>query len=377
LALPQPLPLQPFSKETAPIAVARPLLPPADAILPYLRRIDEARWYSNFGPLLEEFEQRLETRFRPGTKVVTLANATQALTLALKAMELPAGGLVVLPSWTFVATAHAVMAAGLKPRFVDVDPQTWMLAPDAVMQLLPSLEAAAVIPVCAFGAMPDLAAWRAFRDETGVPVLIDAAAAFDTLADARLPAVVSLHATKVLGIGEGGFLATEDEALARKVRLQSVYGFQGNRDSRVPATNSKLSEYAAAVGMAAMDAWPSTRLRFLRAAQHLRIALTGQPHVTFQDGWGAGWVTSVCTVALPHGSADTVAQRLNEAGVQTRAWWGKGCHTSPAFADCSRGPLPVTEALAESTLGLPFSIDLDVDDMAYLAAALGDILAGL
>jgi dTDP-4-amino-4,6-dideoxygalactose transaminase len=377
LALPQPLPLQPLSKELAPVPVARPQLPPAEAILPYLRRIDDARWYSNFGPLLEEFEQRLATRFRPGTKVVTLANATQALTLALKAMDLPAGGRVVLPSWTFVASAHAVMAAGLKPWFVDVDPQTWMLDPDSVARLLPSIEAAAVIPVCAFGALPDLAAWRAFRDDTGVPVLVDAAAAFDTLMDAQLPAVVSLHATKVLGIGEGGFLATEDETLARKVRLQSVYGFQGNRESRVPATNSKLSEYAAAVGMAAMDAWPSTRLRFLRTAQHMRIALTGQPHVKFQDGWGADWVTSVCTVALPLGSADTVARRLGEAGVQTRAWWGKGCHASPAFADCGREPLPVSEALADSTLGLPFSIDMDVDDIAYLAAVLRDVLAGL
>lgn len=377
MALPRTLPLQPLSKGAAPIAVSRPLLPPAEAILPYLRRIDGARWYSNFGPLLEEFEQRLATRFRPGTKVVTLANATQALTLALKAMDLPAGGHVVLPSWTFVATAHAVIAAGLKPWFVDVDPQTWMLDPDAIARLVPSLKAAAVIPVCAFGALPDLVAWRAFRDDVGVPVLIDAAAAFDTLTDACLPAVVSLHATKVLGIGEGGFLATEDDNLARKVRLLSVYGFQGSRESRAPATNSKLSEYAAAVGMAAMDAWPSTRLRFLRSAQHLKIALTAQPHVKFQDGWGADWVTSVCTVALPFGSTETVTRRLREAGVETRAWWGEGCHTSPAFANCGRGPLAATEALAGSTLGLPFCIDMDVEEIAHLVEALGDALGDL
>jgi dTDP-4-amino-4,6-dideoxygalactose transaminase len=375
LALPQTLPLESVPHEAAPIAVARPRLPPAEAILPYLRRIDEARWYSNFGPLLVEFEQRLATRFRPGTKVVTLANATQALALTLRAMDLPAGGLVVVPSWTFVATAHAVMAAGLQPWFVDVDPQTWMMDPHAIAPVVRRLGAVAVIPVCAFGALPDLAAWRQFRDDTGVPVLVDGAAAFDTLSDARLPVVVSLHATKVLGVGEGGYLATEDEALARTVRLQSVYGFQGSRESRMPATNSKLSEYAAAVGMAALDAWPATRLRFLRSAQHLKIALTTQPQVKFQDGWGADWITSVCTVTLPPESAETVARRLLDAGVGTRFWWGGGCHSSPAFASCGHGPLPATTALAGSTLGLPFSMDMDVDEIARLTAALGDALA--
>jgi dTDP-4-amino-4,6-dideoxygalactose transaminase len=246
-----------------------------------------------------------------------------------------------------------------------------------VARIAREVEAVAVIPVCAFGALPDLAAWRAFREDTGVPVLLDAAAAFDTLTDARLPAVVSLHATKVLGIGEGGFLVTEDEDLARKVRQLSVYGFHVNRESRFPATNSKLSEYAAAVGMAAMDAWPSSRLRFLRSAWSLRIALTALPDVRFQDGWGSEWVTSVCTVVLPPGSTDIVAQRLREAGVETRAWWGRGCHTSAAFANCGHGPLTVTDSLAGSTLGLPFSIDMDVDEIAHVAEALGDALSGL
>jgi dTDP-4-amino-4,6-dideoxygalactose transaminase len=376
LALPQIAPLQRLPDEAAPIAVARPCLPPAEAILPYLRRIDEARWYSNFGPLLEQFEQRLEARFRPGTRVVTVANATQALTLALKAMDLPPGGHIVLPSWTFVATAHAVVAAGLNPWFVDVDPQTWMLDPDTVARLVPSLAPAAVIPVCAFGALPDLAAWRAFRDDFGVPVLIDAAAAFDTLTDARLPAVVSLHATKVLGIGEGGFLATEDQNLAHRVRLMTTYGFHGSRESLVPATNAKLSEYAAAVGLAALDGWPATRLRLVRASQNLRIALMDRPQVSFQDGWGADWVSSVCTVALPSGSAPAVAEVLEAAGVATRAWWGEGCHASPAFRNCRRELLPVTRGLADSTLGLPFSIDLEAEAISRIADALGQALYG-
>lgn len=354
------------------VAVARPRMPSADAILPYLQEIDEARWYSNFGPMLTRFEERVADRFRPQTKIITVANATQALTLALQAMDLKPGGYVVLPAWTFVATAHAVIQAGLKPWFVDVDPETWMLDPATVMALTAHIEreVAAVIPVCAFGAMPQLAHWRAFREVTGVPVLIDAAAAFDTLHDARLPAVVSLHATKVLGLGEGGFLATEDAELAARVRQLTTFGFQGARDSLIPATNAKLSEYAAAVGLAALDNWPGDRLRWMRTAQMLRIALIGLPQVRFQPGWGSDWATSVCVVGVPEGTAPHVVQALREDGVDTRQWWGGGCHTSQAFADCRREALPVTEMLAGSTLGLPFSIDMDASEIARVAAAL-------
>jgi len=362
---------QPQAEPRATVAVARPRMPNAQAVLPYLQRIDEARWYSNFGPLLTEMEQRLADRFSPGTAVTTVANATQALTLALMAMGLPPGGHVIVPAWTFVATAHAVVQAGLKPWFVDVDPQTWMLDP-ARVAALPQLnpEAVAVIPVCAFGALPDLAAWRAFRDQTGLPVLIDAAAAFDTISDARLPVVVSLHATKVLGLGEGGFLAAEDAALVQRVRQLTTFGFHGSRESLAPATNAKLSEYAAAVGLAALDSWPGDRLRWMRTAQMLRIALIGRPEVRFQDGWGSDWVTSVCTVGLPEGSSDQVAAALRDHGVDTRQWWGAGCHASRAFADCRREPLAVTDALAGSTLGLPFSIDMDADEIARVAQAL-------
>jgi len=172
-----------------------------------------------------------------------------------------------------------------------------------------------------------------------------------------------------------GFLATEDPVLAARVRQLTTFGFKGSRDSLIPATNAKLSEYAAAVGLAALDGWPGDRLRWMRTAQHLRIAAIGRPEVKFQDGWSSDWVTSVCTVALPDGSAHAVARSLAEDGVDTRQWWGGGCHTSQAFADCRREALPVTEALAAATLGLPFSIDMEADEIARVAAALDRALS--
>ncbi len=356
-----------------PLPVARPYMPSSDAILPYLRRIDEARWYSNFGPLMIEFEARLAQRFAGSTAVVTTVNGTQALTIALQAMGVAPGSLCAIPSWTFVATAHAVVAAGMTPWFVDVDPATWMLDPVGLEAALASAPGpvGATIPVAAFGRPIDMAAWTAFRDRTGVPVLIDAAAAFDTVTQAPVPTTFSLHATKLLGAGEGGFIACQDKALAARCREITTYGFRGTRESVGRGTNAKLSEYACAVGLASLDAWPVTRLLYLRTAQKVRMALTACRDITFQPGWGAHWVSTTCIVGTAEGQAATLERRLAAAGVDTRRWWGMGCHASPAFQGFPHTPMEATDRLARSTLGLPFFADMTAEDIERLAAALG------
>ena len=360
------------SADPAPrLAVARPSMPTAAMLAPYLEQMDEARWYSNFGPLLGRFEQGLADRFTSPTGIVTVANGTLALTLALQAMGTEPGGLCAMPAWTFVASAHAVAQAGLIPWFVDVDPATFMLDPDRLRAELARApgRVAAALPVAAFGHLPDLQAWARFRESTGVPVLLDAAAAFDSLHDAPVPAMVSLHATKALGVGEGGFIASADAGLVAAIRELSSFGFRGSREAQRIATNAKLSEYAAAVGLAALDGWAVTRLRYGLAARQLRIALANRPDVVFQPGWGSDWISSVCVVRVPDGKADRVEARLAADGIDTRRWWGEGCHASPAFGAAPRMDLTVTETLARSTLGLPFSYDLTAEEVARVAEA--------
>jgi dTDP-4-amino-4,6-dideoxygalactose transaminase len=355
----------------APLIVARPFMPLAQAITPYLSRIDENGWYSNFGPLLMEMERRLAARFETPVALTTVANGTQALTLALMASRAPMGALCAVPSWTFVATLHAVATAGMIPWMVDVDPDTWMMDPAALKARLADAPGpvGAVIPVGAYGTIPDLAAWARFREETGLPVIADCAAGFDACRTADVPVMVSLHATKALGVGEGGFIASTDAALIQRIRETTSYGFRGTRESQFPATNAKLSEYAAAVGMAALDAWPTTRLRYAAVARLLRMALTEAPQVRFQPGWGVDWVSSTCIVRLPHGSADRVEAHLNANGIDTRRWWGLGCHTSPAFANLPRQALPHTADLAGSVLGLPYYADMSLGEVDRLACA--------
>src|SRR6202040_4256517 len=108
-------------------------------------------------------------------------------------------------------------------------------------------EVGAIMPVAAFGRMPDLARWRELADGTGLPVIVDGAAAFDALRSAPVPVTVSLHATKSVAAGEGGYVACEDHAFIEKVRALAAFGFAGSRISQLPATNAKVSEFAAAV----------------------------------------------------------------------------------------------------------------------------------
>ncbi|HWA60807.1 MAG TPA: aminotransferase class I/II-fold pyridoxal phosphate-dependent enzyme [Caulobacteraceae bacterium] len=342
------------------IPIAHALLPAHAAIAPYLERIDQARCYSNFGPLVTELEARLAARFKAPTGVVTVANGTTAIALALEALGCDPGGLCIVPAFTFCATAHAARQAGLELWFLDVDPETWMLDPATVAEALKTAPGPveAIVPVGAFGRLPDLEAWARLSRETGIPVVVDAAAAFDALDAAPVPVAVSLHATKSVSTGEGGFVAAQDPAFLQRVRELSAFGFRGARIAHMGAHNAKLSEYAAAVGLASLDAWPQTRSRYAFAAQHLRVALALAPEIEFQPGWGTAWFSSVCVVGTPEGQAAPIAAALDAAGIDTRAWWGEGCHTHPAFEHCLRTDLPVTRRLAASTLGLPFFVDL-------------------
>lgn len=357
------------------IPVARPLLPNRAALAPYLDQIDANRWYSNYGPLCQQLEARLAAFYGLGPdQLTTVANATVGLVAALQAADAVPGRHCLVPSWTFSASVHAVIAAGLIPLFVDVD-ETGTMTPDIARAALKGTEdVGAVMPVAAYGQPLDPAPWERFQAETGVPVVIDAAPAFDCAAPSSLASVVSLHATKILGVGEGGFVMSTQARLAHRVRLRSNFGFDGTREAQVPATNGKISEYAAAVGLAALDDWAGRRAAFHRVAMRYRTALEGLGGVSLYDGFGDRWLTATCVVRFDRPAAP-IAAAFAAAGVETRAWWGRGMHLHPAFADGPRRALPMTEVLADTTLGLPMSMDMPDEAVDRVAGVLKTVLA--
>ena len=339
----------------------RPRLPSADRLAPYLKSIDASRVYSNFGPLALSLEDRLAEHYglNQGT-VATVANATLGLAIALAVQQPPPGSLCAMPAWTFVASAQAAVLAGLVPYFVDVDPETWALDATTMRDEVKRAPApiGAVMPVAPFGQPVEVAAWDVFRSRTGLPVVIDAAASFDALVPGATPAVVSLHATKVLGTGEGGFVISRESSLIRAVRMRANFGFDGTRQAMVAATNAKLSEYHAAVGHAALDEWGEVRAEWVAAAQAYRRVLGHSRALRLQQGFGETWVGSTCVLSFAQPVADRIEQMLDDVGIATRRWWGAGAHAHPATASFPRGPLPATELLAQSTLAIPFYHDL-------------------
>jgi len=339
--------------------------------LPYLQQMDENKWYTNFGPLLNEFLLRIGTLFQVEKQhVMSGTNGTLLLELCLKALKIQPGTLCILPSWTFAATPLAVMAAKLEPLFVDVDLQTQAIDPEKLLNDLPTLskmgKIGSVIVIAPFGQPVNVQAWDKFTEITGIPVIIDAAAAFDTLLQdpvmrvGRTPMMVSMHATKVFGVGEGGLLFSTNENLISDMVCLTQFGFPpGIRNTHLLGTNAKLSEYVAAVGLTALDRWNETRTSWLSLINQYQ---TGFKKAGLQHMLSSQWATSTCNVIFPF-QADAFSNALYKDGISTRKWWGDGCHLMPAFQGCKRTELKNTDFLRQSVLGLPLYLDMGTKEI--------------
>lgn len=353
------------------IPIARPKLPDAARIQGFFAEIDKNRVYSNFGPLLLRFQGLIAQHLQvDADNIAVLSNATLGLQVALQSVRLTPS-LCLMPSWTFVATAHAAISAGMEPYFVDVDEQTWALCPRKVAEVAASLRGrvGAVMVVAPFGAPLDADAWIDFRESTGIPVVFDCAAGFDTIKVTDIPTVVSMHATKAMGIGEGAFVASTQASLAQECIRRANFGFFGSQIAELAGTNAKMSEYQAAVGLAAMEIWPQTRADYCDVAKEYRRNITSNK-VTLQDGFGDAWIASTCVVRIDSELAEEAARRLLAAGVATRQWWQRGVHHHPAFQKFGHASLSATEMLAKHTLGLPFFPDLSSDSVKLVCRIL-------
>lgn len=361
--------------------VLRPLLPRVDRVAQYLRRADDARWYTNFGQLALELERRISDLLCYADPVVVSTNsgtsALEAAILATAGRARPDRALALMPAYTFAATALAVERCGYRPHFLDVDPETWALDPISVTRhrLLPS--AGVIVPVAPYGRAPDVDAWEVVREETGVPVVIDAAAAFEALCDdpdlvsPTVPLAVSFHSTKTFSTGEGGGVFWSDDAGQQRVRQATNFGFHGGRESLAPGFNGKMSEYHAAVGLASLDEWADRRQAYADVADAFRDAADAfgiVPNLFVAPTIGSAYALFSAETATAAGG---INQRLRRAGFEWRRWYGLGIHTHPHFTQYASDPAPVTEHLGATLVGLPTAADLDPNEAQRIIAAVG------
>jgi len=362
------------------VPVLRPLLPTVDRLLPYLSRIDASRCYTNWGPLASELEGRLARRFGVGDHgVISASSGTAALVgaiLATAGRATPDRPLAILPALTFVATAVAAEQCGYRVHLVDVAPDDWMLTARSLHARDLLERTGVVIPVSAYGRPVVHEPWRTFRQETGIPVVIDGAASFEAIGvDAgrllsELPVTLSFHATKAFASGEGGCVITTDATLAVSVIRSLNFGFYEDRESRSASTNGKMSEYHAAVGLAELDAWPAKQQGFITMADTYRKLIND---VGLADRLVTTPEVAACYVLFEgadvHETA-CVTEALIERNVGFRCWYGAGLHCQPHFRNASRHSLEVTERFASVLIGLPAAPDLPESDVARVVSAL-------
>lgn len=345
-------------------------MPSAEEIQPWLRRIDDGRQYTNFGPLSRELERQLSALVR-AEHVVTVSSGTLGLELALSALQLDRDARVLVPSLTFPATAASIVRAGLVPVFADVDDRDLVMTPTIARRAAAGTQVDAVLTVAVHGQVHDPDAWDAFTEDAGIPVLIDAAGVVGRQRiGATTSAVFSLHATKPLAAGEGGFVATRDARLARRVRSRSNFGFEAGCVASI-GTNAKLSEYHAAVGLAALNRWPETLRRLTSLYEAYAGALARQDlGPALQLATARAAPSNLC-VRVEGRISDRHVEALSDLGIETRRWYWPPLHQHPAFrAYPVAGTLSATDLASQQLLGLPFHLSLTRDDVLRVCRAL-------
>jgi len=350
------------------IPVMRPIMPEVSRVVPRLEAIGRSRTYSNFGPQVIELEERLAQHMACDPRqVVTCSSATAGL---IGAVTLSDTATWMVPSFTFTATPAAVLAAGKSLHWWDIEPTTWWAdgAP------ISDERADGLLPVAPFGAAVDLRGFSATRE-----VIVDAAASTgaDNPALSDLPptwaAVFSLHATKVLPAGEGGFVVFGDPERARLFRSWTNFGFAGTRESQIVGTNAKMSEHTAAWAHASLDGWSHEQEEWAAARALVRSVADELGLEAFEPSDARAypyWIASFASAVV----RDRVERVLSDVGVGTRRWWGLGCHLMPAYRGVPDAALPSTANVASRYLGLPLYRGLTKADVTVIARGLSTAL---
>jgi dTDP-4-amino-4,6-dideoxygalactose transaminase len=361
------------------LPLARPSVPDPAAVGRRVERVLASGVLTN-GPLVRELERRaaeyLEVRH-----CVAVASCTAGLMLVLKATDL--SGDVVVPSFTFAATAHAVAWNGLRPVFADVHPRTLTLDPGSVSRAL-GVRVSAILATHVYGTPCDVEGLESLARRNGIRLFFDAAHAFGSryrgksvggFGDAE---VFSLSPTKILIAAEGGIIATDDDVLAERCRIGRDYGNPGDYDCRFVGLNARMSELHAAVALASLEGIEERIEQRNRLATRYRRVLSGVPGIdhpvvapgdrsTFKD---------LAILVDPEGfgmGADALGSALAAEGVETRRYYAPPVHTMRAYAGSAASvPLPVTELASARALALPLWTGMG-DEVERLAEAIARI----
>ena len=326
------------------------------------------------GPEVAELEERLAA-FVGVKHCISASSGTDALILALMALDIGAGDEVITTPFSFIATAEAIALLGAKPVFVDIDPRTYNIDP-ALIEAAITPRTKAIMPVSLFGQCADFNAINAIAAKHGLPVIEDGAQSFGATYKGRRSCGLStigstsFFPSKPLGCyGDGGALFTDDDALAQAMREIRVHGQDRRYHHPRIGLNARMDTIQAAVLLAKLEAFPAeveARARIGARYSELLLGVVKTPTIEAHQ-------TSVyAQYTVEVDNRDSVQARLKQHGIPTAVHYPMPLHLQPAFAhlDLGSGSYPVAERAASRVLSLPMHPYLGEQDIQVIAEAL-------
>jgi dTDP-4-amino-4,6-dideoxygalactose transaminase len=352
---------EPAFRET--LHVGRPNIGDRERLLERINDLLDRRWLTNDGLYVREFEARVCDMIGVEHCIV-MCNATVALEIAIRALGLT--GEVIVPSFTFVATAHALQWQEITPVFCDVDPRTHNLDPDRVEEMI-TPRTTGIIGVHLWGRPCDVEALAEIARRRNLKLLYDAAHAFGCSGRGRMiggfgdAEVFSFHATKFFNTFEGGAVTTNDDDLATKIRLMKNFGFAGYDNVIYIGTNGKMSEVSAAMGLTSLeslDEFVAANYRSYKQYQRELAGLHGVKLIAYDENEKCNYQYVILEVddELTQVSRDQLVEILHAENVLARRYFYPGCHRMEPYRSHSPHAgllLPETERLTNRVMSLP------------------------
>jgi dTDP-4-amino-4,6-dideoxygalactose transaminase len=365
--------------------VGRPNIGDEEVLLRRIKDILESRWLTNRGPAVLEFERRLAEMV--GVQhCIAMCNGTIALEIAIRALGMT--GEVIVPSWTFVATAHALQWQEVTPVFCDVDPGTHTLNPSKVEALI-TPRTSGIVGVHLWGRGCSVEELTAIAQRRKLKLLFDAAHAFGCSHQGRMiggfgdAEVFSFHATKFLNTFEGGAVVTNDDALAKKIRLMTNFGFAGYDHVVYVGTNGKMPEISAAMGLTSLESMAEfidvNRLNWQQYRTEL-ADLRGVELLSYdeQERCNYQYVVLEVDAATTGLHRDWLLEILHAENVLARRYFYPGVHRMEPYRSYFPHAgmlLPETEALAQRVLLLPTGTGVGPEDISRICGIIRLCLA--
>lgn len=349
-----------------PIPVGRPNVGDRDAFVASVDRMFESGWLSNNGPMVEEFESRIADLL--GVRhCVAVCNGTVALEIMIKAVGLT--GEVIVPSYTFVATAHALSWLGLKPVFAEIDTETHNLDPEAIAGLI-TPDTSGILATHLWGRPCQIDELQSLADQHGLSLMFDAAHAFLCSRGGRMiggfgrAEVFSFHATKFFNSFEGGAITTNDDELAERMRLMRNFGFASLDNSVEIGTNGKMTEICAGMGLVNLrnvDEVVSVNRANYHAYREAFAEIDGISIIeSAAEPFNYQYIVAEVDESFAC-SRDTIVAALQAENIMVRKYFWPGCHRMKAYQhDTLPSPqiMPNTELVADRVIVMPTGIGL-------------------